>query len=50
MKYLAIIFCLLMSSKALSHGGGLDKKGCHNNRSTGDYHCHRGFSSQGKTS
>ena len=50
MKYLAIIFCLLMSSKAFSHGGGLDKKGCHNNRSTGDYHCHRGSSSQGKTS
>ena len=50
MKYLAIIFCLLISWKAFSHGGGLDKKGCHNNQSTGDYHCHRGSSSQDKTS
>lgn len=24
------------------HGGGLDAKGCHVNRSTGEYHCHRG--------
>ncbi len=23
------------------HGGGLDKYGCHHNRKTGDYHCHR---------
>lgn len=25
-----------------AHGGGLNAQGCHNNRSTGDYHCHRG--------
>lgn len=50
MKYLTIIFCLVISSNAFSHGGGLDKKGCHNNRSTGDYHCHKGSSSQSKTS
>ena len=50
MKYLSIIFCILISSNVFSHGGGLDKKGCHNNRSSGDYHCHRGSSSQGKTS
>lgn len=24
------------------HGGGLDSDGCHTNRKTGDYHCHRG--------
>ena len=24
-----------------SHGGGLNSEGCHNNRKTGDYHCHR---------
>jgi hypothetical protein len=29
------------SSLALAHGGGLNKDGCHNNRKTGDYHCHR---------
>jgi Putative peptidoglycan binding domain len=25
----------------LAHGGGLDANGCHTNRKTGDYHCHR---------
>lgn len=29
------------SSLAFAHGGGLDKNGCHNNRKTGEYHCHR---------
>jgi hypothetical protein len=38
--------CLLMagwcvSGAALAHGGGLNAEGCHNNRKTGDYHCHR---------
>lgn len=27
-----------------AHGGGLNKDGCHANRKTGDYHCHRGNS------
>ncbi len=27
-----------------AHGGGLDKYGCHTNRKTGEYHCHRGGS------
>lgn len=26
---------------AAAHGGGLNAEGCHNNRKTGDYHCHR---------
>ncbi len=26
---------------AVAHGGGLNQDGCHNNRKTGDYHCHR---------
>lgn len=26
---------------AFAHGGGVDKSGCHMNRKTGDYHCHR---------
>jgi endonuclease YncB( thermonuclease family) len=35
--------CFLFSSFAAhAHGGGLNKDGCHNNRKTGDYHCHRG--------
>ncbi|WP_229710719.1 excalibur calcium-binding domain-containing protein [Novosphingobium indicum] len=32
---------------ALAHGGGLNAEGCHTNRKTGEYHCHRsGQSSQ----
>jgi hypothetical protein len=50
MKYLTIILFLFLSSNAFSHGGGLNKQGCHNNRSTGDYHCHRGSNSQSKSS
>jgi len=29
------------SHQASGHGGGLNSDGCHNNRKTGDYHCHR---------
>lgn len=29
------------SSPVFAHGGGLNSEGCHNNRKTGDYHCHR---------
>lgn len=29
------------SNVAHAHGGGLNAEGCHNNRKTGDYHCHR---------
>jgi hypothetical protein len=29
------------SSAAVAHGGGLNAEGCHHNRKTGDYHCHR---------
>ena len=32
---------LLAASQAFAHGGGLNAQGCHNNRKTGDYHCHR---------
>ena len=30
----------------LAHPGGLNAEGCHNNRKTGEYHCHRGPASQ----
>ena len=33
--------CVAGSSSAWAHGGGLNAEGCHNNRKTGDYHCHR---------
>lgn len=29
-------------SLAIAHGGGLDDQGCHNDSSTGQYHCHQG--------
>lgn len=32
---------LSASSYLLAHGGGLNAQGCHTNRKTGDYHCHR---------
>lgn len=41
---IAFISLSLATTLAYSHGGGLDKDGCHNNRKTGDYHCHNGTS------
>lgn len=32
---------MLCASSGFSHGGGLNAEGCHHNRKTGDYHCHR---------
>lgn len=37
----AIVLFVVGSSPAFAHGGGLNSEGCHNNRKTGDYHCHR---------
>lgn len=34
-------FLSLAPLAATSHPGGLDKQGCHTNRKTSDYHCHR---------
>ncbi|WP_439687993.1 YHYH domain-containing protein [Cupriavidus oxalaticus] len=31
-----------IAGPAHAHGGGLDADGCHTNRKTGEYHCHRG--------
>lgn len=38
---LALAVSPLVSATAYAHGGGLNAQGCHNNRKTGDYHCHR---------
>jgi hypothetical protein len=35
-------------SAAFAHPGGLNAQGCHTNRKTGDYHCHRGGAAQGR--
>jgi hypothetical protein len=40
MRKLALAL-LSVPSLALGHGGGLNGDGCHNERSTGGYHCHR---------
>lgn len=36
-----LVIGLLVPLPALSHPGGLNAQGCHNNRRTGEYHCHR---------
>ncbi|WP_428827711.1 YHYH domain-containing protein [Azonexus sp. IMCC34842] len=40
---IVITFLLsVIAEGVLAHGGGLDANGCHFQRSTGEYHCHRG--------
>jgi hypothetical protein len=39
-----VIFLINMST-AFAHSGRTDASGCHTNRSTGEYHCHNGTSS-----
>lgn len=42
MRYLLLILIFWgLSNIVNAHGGGLNSQGCHNNRKTGDYHCHR---------
>lgn len=46
----ATVACLLADlsiCSAHAHPGGLNGYGCHNNRSTGDYHCHAGVAASG---
>ena len=31
----------LAPASTVAHSGGTNAEGCHNNRKTGDYHCHR---------
>jgi hypothetical protein len=40
-KFFALFALLITPASSFAHGGGLNKEGCHNNRKTGDYHCHR---------
>ena len=39
--YIALALLFLLPGLSSAHSGGLDKNGCHTNRKTGDYHCHR---------
>lgn len=42
-RALLLLSGILLSSVSLcAHGGGLDSFGCHHNRKSGGYHCHRG--------
>ena len=38
---LALVLLAAPVSDALGHSGGTNAAGCHTNRRTGDYHCHR---------
>ena len=33
---------VLPATPSTAHSGGTNAEGCHNNRKTGDYHCHGG--------
>lgn len=51
MRRLAILSLLLLPlgiSEGSAHPGGLNSEGCHNNRKTGDYHCHGGGAASGQ--
>lgn len=37
----AILGFAAMQPSASAHSGGTNADGCHTNRKTGDYHCHR---------
>ncbi len=42
MRLIGLAACgLLFGEGAFAHGGGLNAQGCHNERKTGGYHCHR---------
>lgn len=40
-RLVAAVALLIVAAPIQPHGGGLDANGCHTNRKTGDYHCHR---------
>lgn len=37
----ALVVAGITAPAVLAHSGGLNGEGCHTNRRTGDYHCHR---------
>ncbi|MGC6530863.1 MAG: YHYH domain-containing protein [Candidatus Puniceispirillaceae bacterium] len=38
---LPVALVSVLAYESWAHGGGLNAAGCHNNRKTGGYHCHR---------
>ncbi|MFQ1700021.1 excalibur calcium-binding domain-containing protein [Loktanella agnita] len=43
---LAILMMATLPATGHAHGGGLNSDGCHTQRSTGSYHCHRSQTSR----
>lgn len=42
LTFVVLLLCTcLLPGQAEAHSGGLNAEGCHNNRKTGEYHCHR---------
>lgn len=48
--WMYVVLGCCFSGAAYAHGGGLDADGCHTNRKTGEYHCHRGGGSSSSRS
>jgi hypothetical protein len=46
LRVVLLPIALAFAEAANAHGGGLDRNGCHANRKTGEYHCHRTPSTQ----
>ena len=40
-KFLITMILTFLVNIVSAHGGGLNAQGCHNERKTGGYHCHR---------
>ena len=41
-----VLIILIFSINVLAHSGRTNSSGCHNNRKTGDYHCHNSGASR----
>ncbi len=41
MRIIFVFLFFINTNSLFSHGGGLNAEGCHNNKRTSDYHCHR---------
>lgn len=50
LRLFSVVLLLAPATLAQAHGGGLNSDGCHNNRKTGEYHCHRGGSTPPRSS
>lgn len=45
-KWTIVFLFFFIPTTGFTHSGGLNSEGCHNNKKTGDYHCHRTKSTQ----